>query len=203
MENDDLQQENSINPLVIEDDGPIEIEPPDIEPDPVIPIYPDDDDTDNNYSYYQSIWEGQQIDAAIEIILGGEIEGARDSAVQAAQQAESSKNQAASSAQSALSAKAGAVNAKNQAVAAKDSAEQSAEKAEASANTAKQYSGKPAEPQNGTWRIWNAETQQYVDTGKPYQGPQGEPGILVPVDSSAFSLRIDENGHLIATINYN
>lgn len=206
MGNDDLEQEN-ISPLVIEDDGPIEIEPPDIDPDqPVVPVYPDDDDTTDNYSYYESVWEGQQIDEAIGVILGGEIESARDSAVQAAQQAETAKDEAITAKTQAESAKSEAVSSKNSAAESASSAEQSAEEAEASANTAKQYSGKPPKPQNGTWWTWNAESQLYVNTGKPYQGPQGpqgEPGILVPVNSSAFSLRIDENGHLIATINYN
>lgn len=40
-----------------------------------------------------------------------------------------------------------------------------AEEASASAETAKQYSGKPPKPQNGTWWVWNAETQAYTDTG--------------------------------------
>lgn len=104
MENDDLQQENGIDLLSRPGDDAVEIEPPDIEPDPVIPIYPDDNDTDNNYSYYESIWEGQQIDEAIRVILGGEIEGARDSAVQAAQDAEDSAQSASESAQAAQDA---------------------------------------------------------------------------------------------------
>lgn len=207
MGKNDFEQENSVDLLAhIEDDDPIEIIPPDIEPDPVIPIYPDDDDTTDNYSYYESIWEGQQIDDAIAVILGGEIEGAKDSAKQSAQQAETAKNEALNAKTQAEKAKNEAVFSKNSAEESASRAEQNAEEAEESANTAKQYSGKPAKPQDGTWWIWNAETQKYEDSGKPSIGPkgeQGEPGILVPVDSSAFSLRIDENGHLIATISYN
>jgi len=36
--------------------------------------------------------------------------------------------------------------------------------AAASAASAKQYSGKPPKPQNGTWWIWNAEKAVYVDS---------------------------------------
>ena len=35
-----------------------------------------------------------------------------------------------------------------------------------SAKTAKQYSGNPAKPQDGTWWIWNAESSKYTDTGE-------------------------------------
>lgn len=45
------------------------------------------------------------------------------------------------------------------------SAESNAELAAASANTAIQYSGNPAKPINGTWWIWDAAQQTYVDTG--------------------------------------
>lgn len=51
------------------------------------------------------------------------------------------------------------------AVASAESAYQSAESAAASASTALQYSGNPAKPINGTWWIWDATTQQYVDSG--------------------------------------
>lgn len=85
---------------------------------------------DSNLTDYQSIWNGQQIDEAIGYILDGDIEEAKNTAVEAAA-----------------------------------SAEQSAESAAVSANTAQQYSGKPAKTQNGTWWIWNASTQQYVNSG--------------------------------------
>lgn len=100
----------------------------------VNPIVPDGS---NDEPYYQSIWEGQEIDSAVGKILDGEISDARNEAVLAASNA----------AQSA------------------DEASQSADEAESSANTAKQYSGKPPKPQDGTWWIWNATTQQYVDSG--------------------------------------
>ena len=49
---------------------------------------------------------------------------------------------------------------------AKDAAE-NARVASKSAAIAKQYGGNPAKPINGTWWIWNAESQEYVDTGEP------------------------------------
>ena len=46
-----------------------------------------------------------------------------------------------------------------------DNAAQSAAEAAASALSAQQYSGKPAKPQDGTWWIWDADKQEYVDSG--------------------------------------
>lgn len=65
-----------------------------------------------------------------------------------------------------------------------------AEQAQASAETAMQYSGKPPQILDGTWHVWNADTQEYTDTGiravgdegavgpPGPQGPQGEPGKI-------------------------
>ena len=52
---------------------------------------------------------------------------------------------------------------------AKDAAGSAGEAAE-SAETAKEYSGKPPIIQNDTWWTWDAETQEYVDTGKSAKG---------------------------------
>ena len=52
---------------------------------------------------------------------------------------------------------------------AKDAAGSAGEAAE-SAETAKEYSGKPPIIQNDTWWTWDAETQEYVDTGESARG---------------------------------
>ena len=58
--------------------------------------------------------------------------------------------------------------------------------AAASAQKAQQYSGKPPIIQNDTWWTWNANTQEYEDTGNAArgnagpQGPQGETGDTGP-----------------------
>lgn len=78
-------------------------------------------------------------------------EAARDEALTAEANSEENANAAAL--------------AKTDAQAAKAAAEESAADAAESAETAKQYSGKPSMPQDGTWWIWNAETAQYEDTG--------------------------------------
>ena len=57
------------------------------------------------------------------------------------------------------------VKAVNYASTAKDSAQASASSAAQSAASAKQYSGKPPIPKDGTFWIWNAKQQKYVDTG--------------------------------------
>lgn len=49
-------------------------------------------------------------------------------------------------------------------------AAQSATDAAGSATKAEQYSGKPPQIQNGTWWIWNADTQEYEDTGEAVRG---------------------------------
>ena len=66
--------------------------------------------------------------------------------------------------------------AENAAQSASDAAEsaeeatQSAQEAAESAEHAEQYSGKPPMIQNGTWWIWNADTQEYEDTGEAVRG---------------------------------
>lgn len=59
-----------------------------------------------------------------------------------------------------------AVAAAGSAAAAKDSADAAA----GSAATAQQYSGKPPTIIDGRWWTWNAEKQEYVDTGEAARG---------------------------------
>ena len=58
-----------------------------------------------------------------------------------------------------------AETAKTDAEAAKDKAKESEDSAAKSALTAQQYSGKPPKPQDGTWWIWDADQQKYLDSG--------------------------------------
>lgn len=55
----------------------------------------------------------------------------------------------------------------SQAAAAQSEAEakESEDSAAKSALTAQQYSGKPPKPQDGTWWIWDADQQKYLDSG--------------------------------------
>lgn len=77
----------------------------------------------------------------------------------------------------AQAAKIAAETANTAAQAAKTNAETARDNAEASALSARQYSGKPAKPDpiTKTWLIWNADTQQYEDSGlgSDIEGPQG------------------------------
>lgn len=93
----------------------------------------------------------------------------------AAASAEQSKLAAEAAAATATEAKTGADAARSaaeaaaaQALADKGAAEAARTEAQAaqSAATAKEYSGKPAIVQGGNWWIWDAENQQYRDTGK-------------------------------------
>ena len=77
--------------------------------------------------------------------------------------ASASAGAAAGSAQKAQGSAAAADNS------AKDAAG-SADEAAESAETAKEYSGKPPIIQNDTWWTWDAETQEYVDTGESAKG---------------------------------
>lgn len=67
------------------------------------------------------------------------------------------------------SADAAAQSATDASASATDAAKSAASAAE-SADTAQQYSGKPPIIQNDTWWTWNAETQQYEDTGENARG---------------------------------
>ena len=86
-------------------------------------------------------------------------EGSATEAAESAEAASASKTAAASSAEAAETAK-------DTAVTAGAAATQSAEDAAASAETAQQYSGKPPIIQGNHWWTWNAEAQDYTDTGK-------------------------------------
>lgn len=86
--------------------------------------------------------------------------------------ADVAKDDAQAAALEAKTSKSAAEKAKNDAQAAKEAAEtseqaasDSADDAATSALSAKQYSGKPPKPQDGTWWIWDAEKQAYVDSG--------------------------------------
>lgn len=106
-------------------------------------------------------------------------ETARDAAALSETNAKTSENAALLAETSAKFAKDDAEAAKRDALAAKiaaeaaaevagfseDAADQSAKEAAASALSAQQYSGKPPKPQNGTWWIWDADKQDYFDSG--------------------------------------
>ena len=94
--------------------------------------------------------------------------GAKDSenaALVAKAAAELAKNDAEAAKLAAQAAKTAAETAKIDAEAAKDKAKESEDSAAKSALTAQQYSGKPPKPQDGTWWIWDAEQQKYLDSG--------------------------------------
>ena len=64
----------------------------------------------------------------------------------------------------------GAAQAARDAAASAANAAVSPQEAEDSAQKAQQYSGKPPIIQGGTWWTWNAERQEYVDTGEAARG---------------------------------
>lgn len=98
-----------------------------------------------------------------------------------------------------------------------------ADRAEAAADRAEEVAVKtPYIGENNTWMVWDFNTVEYVDSGisalgKPGEtgpvgpvgpvgaigppGPPGQDGVVVDVGISEFSLSINEEGHLIATIN--
>ena len=99
-------------------------------------------------------------------------EAAADDATIAETNAKLSENAAELAKDDAEAAKLAAQNAKTAAEAAKDDAENAKDKAKvsedaaaASALSAQQYSGKPPKPQDGTWWIWDADQQKYLDSG--------------------------------------
>lgn len=88
-----------------------------------------------------------------------------DAAQLAAQQAAQDKAEADASKTAAQQAQAGAEAARDDARGYATTATEKAAEAAQSADVARQYSGNPAKPINGTWWIWNAGTQAYENTG--------------------------------------
>ena len=91
--------------------------------------------------------------------------GSEIAALVAKTAAELAKNDAEAAKLTAQAAKAAAETAKTDAETAKDKAKESEDSAAKSALTAQQYSGKPPKPQDGTWWIWDADQQKYLDSG--------------------------------------
>lgn len=79
--------------------------------------------------------------------------------------AEFAKDDAEAAKLAAQAAKTAAETAKADAENARDKAKVSETEAAASALSAQQYSGKPPKPQDGTWWIWDAAQQKYIDSG--------------------------------------
>lgn len=78
--------------------------------------------------------------------------------------AELAKDDAEKANVTAQEAKTSTLVAKRDAENARDDAQASKVSAAESATTARQYSGKPPEPRDGTWWIWNADKQEYIDS---------------------------------------
>ena len=79
--------------------------------------------------------------------------------------AEVAKDDAEAAKLAAQAAKTAAQTAADNASTDADDAAQAAADAAASALSAQQYSGKPPKPQDGTWWIWDAAQQKYLDSG--------------------------------------
>lgn len=89
--------------------------------------------------------------------------------------AEAAKLAATAAKDAAETAKTGAESAADSAESSADDASASATSAAASATSAQQYSGKPPKPQDGSWWIWDADQQKYIDSGISceLEGPTG------------------------------
>ena len=75
---------------------------------------------------------------------------------------------------------------------AKSAAENAAEAAQ-SAEKAEQYSGRPPIIQGGTWWTWNAELQEYVDTGEAARGNLMYASFMVdPLTGNLYMFTDDE-----------
>lgn len=109
-------------------------------------------------------------------------------------------------------AKDDAETAKTSAENARDNASKSADDAASSALSAQQYSGKPPMPQNGTWWIWDAEQQKYIDTsiGCELVGPIGvgiediqlTSGDHTPGTTDVYTVKLtDGSSHNISVYN--
>lgn len=121
-------------------------------------------------------------------------------------------NQATGSASAAANSALQAAASASTAAEAAQTAQNSAVAAGESAQTAQEYSGKPPIIQNDTWWTWNAETQQYVDTGESARGDvmyatfeiDPQTGILTmhtPDGYNGLVFLINSDGYLEVSIN--
>lgn len=105
-----------------------------------------------------------------------------------------------------------AQQAAQQAQQAATNAAQSEANAAESAEHAEQYSGKPPMIQNGTWWIWNADTQEYEDTGEAVRGnvmfatfyvdmETGDLIMITPDEYMGPNFLINEDGYMEVSIN--
>lgn len=94
-------------------------------------------------------------------------ETAKQGAQDAQTAAETAKADAEAAQEAAETAQDAAETAKADAQGYSETAAEKATDAYNSAETAKQYSGNPAKPVNGTWWIWDADSQAYVDSHIP------------------------------------
>ena len=99
------------------------------------------------------------------IVSQTEAKKSENAALVAQTAAEFAKGDADAAKLAAQAAKTAAETAKTDAEDARDKAKTSETSAAASALSAQQYSGKPPKPQDGTWWIWDAAQQKYVNTG--------------------------------------
>jgi len=86
----------------------------------------------------------------------------------------------------------GAAQSARDAAASAANAAVSAQEAEDSAQKAQQYSGKPPIIQGGTWWTWNAERQEYVDTGEAARGNLMYAVFYVDAATGALYMVTDE-----------
>lgn len=99
------------------------------------------------------------------LVSQNEAKASENAAMVAKTAAEFAKEDAEAAKEAAQTAKTAAESARDAASADADNATQAASDAAASALSAQQYSGKPPKPQDGTWWIWDAAQQKYLDSG--------------------------------------
>lgn len=118
-------------------------------------------------------------------------EAAESSALSARDRAETAATDASNSASAAQTARTGAETAQGRAETARDRAED--------ALTKQPYVAQS----NYTWRVWNAQTQSYVDTGvdargiEGPEGPQGRDGVVIDIGMASYSFTVNDDGDLI------
>ena len=118
--------------------------------------------------------------------------GSENAALVAKTAAELAKNDAEAAKLTAQAAKAAAETAKTDAETAKDKAKESEDSAAKSALTAQQYSGKPPKPQDGTWWIWDADQQKYLDSGIACD-------LVGPTGNGIQDIKLTKGGHTPGT----
>lgn len=180
-------------------------------------------------NYYKSSLTGAEIDDALSEILSGNIKRYAEAAENSANASKEAVDRAEAAGAKAKEHSDSAKEAEKNAMTFAQHASMDADAAKEHADTAKKYAFDAAEfsqyaareaddakayanlaekvavktpyiNDSGTWMVWDNETGAYKDSGIEARGPQGVPGTTVDLGAGIVGLYINDEGHLIVSV---